>query len=165
LRCWRETVRWKRPEIWRKHNWLLLHDNAPTHTSLKPTEFETNNNVVIIPHPPYSPDLAPCDFALFPKLKMKLKWRCFDTVSDIQRKSQAVFDSMKENDFHSAFEEWKKMMGSLYIFPRRLFWRRWQPKLSKLSQHFFYDLDWELSDRTSYIAHTSVSLLYKKYVP
>jgi hypothetical protein len=29
--------------------------------------------MVIIPHPPYSPDLAPCDFALFPKLKMKLK--------------------------------------------------------------------------------------------
>jgi hypothetical protein len=37
-------------------------------------------------------------------------------------------------------------MGSLYRFPRRLFWRRWQPKLSKLSQHFFLDLVLELSD-------------------
>jgi hypothetical protein len=64
--------------------------------------------MVIVPHPPYSPDLAPCDFALFPKLKMKLKGRRFETVSDIQRESQAVFDSMKENDFHSAFEVWKK---------------------------------------------------------
>jgi hypothetical protein len=40
--------------------------------------------MVIIPHPPYLPDLVPCDFALFPKLKMKLKGRCFETVSDIK---------------------------------------------------------------------------------
>jgi hypothetical protein len=39
-------------------------------------EFVTNNNMVIFPHPPYSPDLALCDFALFPKLKIKLKGRC-----------------------------------------------------------------------------------------
>jgi histone-lysine N-methyltransferase SETMAR len=44
----------------------------PAHTSLKTTEFLTNNNMVIVPHPPYSPDLAPYDFASFPKLKMKL---------------------------------------------------------------------------------------------
>jgi transposase len=53
-------------------NWLH-HDNAFAHMSLKTTEFVTNNNMVIVPHPPYSPDLAPCDFFLFPKLKMKLK--------------------------------------------------------------------------------------------
>jgi hypothetical protein len=49
---------------------LLHYDNAPAQTSLKTTEFVTDNNVVIIPHPPYSPDLAPCDFVLFPILKM-----------------------------------------------------------------------------------------------
>jgi hypothetical protein len=32
------------------------------------------------------------------------------------------------------------------MFPRRLFWRRWQPKLRKLSQHFFFDLVQDLSD-------------------
>jgi hypothetical protein len=37
-------------------------------------------------------------------------------------------------------------MGSLYTFPRRLVWRRWQPNLSKLSQHFYFDLVRELSD-------------------
>jgi hypothetical protein len=40
----------------------------------------------------------------------------------------------------------KEMMGSLYTFPRRLLWRRWEPKLSKLSQHFFFDLVRKLSD-------------------
>jgi hypothetical protein len=63
--------------------------------------------MVIVPHPPYLPNLAPRDFALFPKLKKKLKGR-FETVSDIQRESQAVLDSIEENDFHGAFEAWKK---------------------------------------------------------
>jgi hypothetical protein len=38
---------------------------------------------------------------------MKLKGRRFETVSDIQRESQAELDSIKENDFHGAFEAWK----------------------------------------------------------
>jgi hypothetical protein len=66
------------------------------------------DNMVIIPHPPYLPDLAPCDFVLFPKLKTKLMGRCFETVSDIQSESQVVLDSIKENDFHGAFEVWNK---------------------------------------------------------
>jgi hypothetical protein len=63
--------------------------------------------MVIVPHSPYSLDLAPCDFYLFPKLKMKWKG-CFETVSDIQWESQAVLDIIKENDFRGAFEAWKK---------------------------------------------------------
>jgi histone-lysine N-methyltransferase SETMAR len=58
----------KKPEIWYNHNWLLHHNNVSAHTSLKTTEFLTNNNMVIIPHPPYSLDLVPSDFALYPKL-------------------------------------------------------------------------------------------------
>jgi hypothetical protein len=79
----------------------------PAHTSLKTTEFVTNSNMVVILHPPYSLDLAPCDFALFPKLKMQLKGRRLK-VSDIQKELQAVFDSIKKNYFHGAFEAWKK---------------------------------------------------------
>jgi hypothetical protein len=50
LRCLRENVRQKRPELWHNQNWLLHHDNKPTHTSLKTTEFVTNSNMVIVPH-------------------------------------------------------------------------------------------------------------------
>jgi hypothetical protein len=46
------------------HNWHVHHDNAPAHTSLKTTEFVTNNNMVFFPHPPYLPDLGPCDFTV-----------------------------------------------------------------------------------------------------
>jgi hypothetical protein len=64
--------------------------------------------MVNLPHPPYSPNLAPCDFAFFSKLKMKLKGH-FEKVSDIKRELQTVLDSIKENDFHDAFEAWKKL--------------------------------------------------------
>jgi hypothetical protein len=63
--------------------------------------------MVIVPHPAYLLDLTLYDFSLFPKLKMKLKGRHVETVSDIQRESQAVLNSIKENDFHGAFEAWK----------------------------------------------------------
>jgi histone-lysine N-methyltransferase SETMAR len=69
LRHLRENVGQKRWEIWRNNNWLH-HDSAPAHMSLKTTEFVTNN-MVTAPHPSYSPDLAPCDFALFPKMKLE----------------------------------------------------------------------------------------------
>jgi hypothetical protein len=61
--------------------------------------------MVIVPHPPYSPDLAPVISFCFPKLKMG---RHFETVCDIRRDSHAALDSIKENYFHGAFEAWKK---------------------------------------------------------
>jgi hypothetical protein len=42
----------EKPGSWRNRNWLH-HDNAPIHTSLKTTEFVTNNNMAIFPHPLY----------------------------------------------------------------------------------------------------------------
>jgi hypothetical protein len=60
----------KNTRTWCSHIWLPDHDNAPAHTSLKTTEFVTSSNMVIVTHHLYSLDLAPCDFALFPKLKM-----------------------------------------------------------------------------------------------
>jgi hypothetical protein len=40
--------------------------------------------MAVIPHPPYSPDFAPCFFFPFPKIKLKLKGRRFDTNEEIQ---------------------------------------------------------------------------------
>jgi len=65
--------------------WVLHHDNAPAHTALSIREFLAKKNVPVIPHPPYSPDLAPCDFSLYPKLKSKLKNHNFGTMENIQK--------------------------------------------------------------------------------
>jgi len=90
LRRLRENVRGKRPDQWQSNTWLLHHDNAPAHAALLTRRFLTNNNMTVVPHPPCSPDLEPSDFFLFPKLKMKLKGRRFQTVEEIQAELQAV---------------------------------------------------------------------------
>jgi hypothetical protein len=64
--------------------------------------------MVILPHPPSSLDLIARDFALFLNLKIKLKRRRFESVSDIQQKLQTVLDSINENDFRGVFEAWKR---------------------------------------------------------
>ena len=69
MRRLREAIRKKRPELWKNNSWLLHHDNAPAHSSLLVRNFLVKNNTIIMPQPPYSPDLAPCDFFLFPRLK------------------------------------------------------------------------------------------------
>jgi transposase len=63
------------PKLWREQTWLLHHDNAPSHNSILTQPFLAKNKIAVIPDPPYSPDLAPCDFFLFSKIKLKLKER------------------------------------------------------------------------------------------
>ena len=58
-------------------DWVLHHDNAPAHTALSIREFLVKKNIPILPHPPYSPDLAPCYFYLLCKLKLKLEGSSF----------------------------------------------------------------------------------------
>jgi len=65
--------------------------------------------IPVIPHPPYSPDLAPCDFFLFPKMKFKLKGRRFDTIEDSQAETQKVLDTLTEKNFQDAFQKWRRL--------------------------------------------------------
>ena len=58
----RERVWRTRPELWRTGEWLIHHDNAPAHTALRIRQFLTFQGMTLVPHPPYSPDLAPADF-------------------------------------------------------------------------------------------------------
>jgi hypothetical protein len=64
--------------------------------------------MVVILHPLHSPDLARCDFFLFPNMKLKLKGRWFDTSEEIQAKSQRVFDTLTEKDFQEVFQKWRR---------------------------------------------------------
>jgi hypothetical protein len=86
---------------------MLHHDNAPSHTSVFTQQFLAKYKMVVIPHPPYSPDLVPCDFFLFTKIKLKLKGRQFDTIEEIQAESQRVLDTLTEKDFQEAFQKWR----------------------------------------------------------
>jgi hypothetical protein len=101
-------VRRLRPEIWRQKKWLLHHYNAPSHTSFFSREFLTKNNMTVVPHPDYSPDLAPCDFSLLPRLKIKLKGRQFDTTEATEAVLQVVLNTLTEHNFQDPFKKWQK---------------------------------------------------------
>ncbi|UYV77660.1 hypothetical protein LAZ67_15001843 [Cordylochernes scorpioides] len=104
----REAVRLKRPERWQKDDWILHVDNARPRTAHVILQFLAKHSTIQIPHPPYSPDLAPNDFFFYPKLKMKLKGRKFDNVDMIQAKSKATLRNLSKSAFISCFDNWNK---------------------------------------------------------
>ena len=59
----------------------------------------------IVPHPLYSPDLAPCDFWLFPKLKEKLSGCRYETIGEMKMAMTKVIDMLTQEDFHGAFQK------------------------------------------------------------
>jgi len=74
-------------------DFFLLYNNAPSHKPASVRQFLTPKNVTTLYHPPYSPDLSPPDYFLFPKLKMKLQGFHFAHVAEIQ---EAVTDELKK---------------------------------------------------------------------
>ena len=74
------SVRRKRRDLWQNNSWLLHHDNAFAHTAHSIRQFLAEKNITVLDHPPYSPDLAPCDFFLFLKVKGVLKGTRFGEV-------------------------------------------------------------------------------------
>ena len=56
--------------------------------------------IMTVPHPPYSPELAPCDFCLFPKLR-----GCrYETIEEMKETVTKVIDTLTQEDFHEAFQ-------------------------------------------------------------
>ena len=87
---------------------MLHHNNAPAHTALSIREFLAKKNIPVLPHPPYSPDPAPCDFYLFCKLKLKLKGLHFGMMGNIQKVVTDELHTLTENDFRYCYDQWKK---------------------------------------------------------
>ena len=58
-------------------------------------------DITTVPHPPYRPDFAPCDFCLFPKL-----WAYrYDTIEEMREDVTKVMDTLTQEDFHGAFQK------------------------------------------------------------
>ncbi len=108
LRRLRENTRRKRPELWgpvrrgQPCPFLLHHDNASSHTSAPTLGFIGENDMEMLAHPPYSPDLAPCDFFLFPRLKNELRGHRFRTIADLQQAVHRTLRTIPAEDFESA---------------------------------------------------------------
>jgi len=64
--------------------------------------------MTVLEHPDYSPDLAPSDFCLFPKIKEILKGRHFDDIDDIRINTTAALKVIPRNQFQNCFEGWTR---------------------------------------------------------
>ena len=67
-------------------------------------EFVATKQITVLEHPAYSPDLAPNDFFLFPKINEILKGRHFDDVNDIRSNSMAALKAIPQNQFEIVFK-------------------------------------------------------------
>lgn len=56
---------------------MLHQDNPPAHKALSVKQFLAHNQIPILEHPPYSSDLAPCEFYLFLKGEMRVEGNPF----------------------------------------------------------------------------------------
>jgi len=85
---------------------LLHHDNAPAHRSGVVMEYIDQKGIKLLPHPPYSPDLAPCDFWLNSFLKESLAGNSYSTRSALGSGINQWFKQVPKERFERVFEDW-----------------------------------------------------------
>ena len=95
----------KRPALFKLGQWHFQQDNAPVHNCIIVTDYLTKMGIKTVPHPPYSPDLALCDFCLFPKLKENLRSCCYETIEEMKEAVMKVIDTLTHEDFHGALQK------------------------------------------------------------
>ena len=90
---------------------ILHHDNAPAHTASRTTEFVAAEGVSLMSHPPYSPDLAPCDYFLFSHVKKQLRGTRFESPDVAVRAFTRVIEGIDENMWADVFMRWFDRMS------------------------------------------------------
>lgn len=110
----RDAIKEKRRGKLRKG--VLLHqDNAPSHKSAIATAAIAQAGFQLVDHPPYSPDLAPSDYRLFPKLKEQLRGKRFSTDNEVIYAVNQWFDEVKQSFYREALEmlehRWEKCIN------------------------------------------------------
>ena len=96
----------RRNEFWQNKLWLLHHNNALAHKSLSSQQFLAKRKFALLEQPPYSPDLALCDFFLFPKLK----GCCFEGMETLKRAVMTKLWGIPEESFQQCIETWQSKM-------------------------------------------------------
>ena len=86
----------------------FLHDNARPHVHSNTRNFINSSGIIEIDYPPYSPDLAPCDFGLFDYIKKHL-----DDEIDQESIEKAIIDILKNiprNEYLKTFRKYKERL-------------------------------------------------------
>lgn len=99
----KQKVNEKRPGLAKKK--IIFHqDNARPHTSVIAMAKIHELGFDLLPHPPYSPDLAPSDYHLFPRLKKYLAGQKFSTDDDVKATVDAYFEELDSSEFYQGIE-------------------------------------------------------------
>ena len=89
--------------------WTLLHDNARVHTSAKVRSFIQRNNIKVLDHPAYSPDLSPCDYFLFSRLKLPLRGGRFGTCNELTHARDEALKDLSKNGYLFVLERLREL--------------------------------------------------------
>ena len=101
LREFRKRFRRKRLALFKSGQWHLHQDNTPVHNSILVPHYLTKMGINTVAQPPYSPDVAPCDFCLLPKLR-----GCrYETIKETKEVMTNVIDTITQVDLHGAFQK------------------------------------------------------------
>ena len=84
----------------------MHHDNAASQKAIIVNEFLSKYLTNIIEQPPYSPDMAPADIFLVPKLKLPHRGTRFQSIEDLKENSRRELKSIPENAFKKCFNDW-----------------------------------------------------------
>ncbi len=103
----------KRSESWKANNWLLRRNNAPAHCLVRTLKFFAHNRTTILKQMIYSPDLAPNDFFLYPKIKEVLSGAHFAGEEVMRKACERVLKHVPEEAFRSVLIHGKFKWGSV----------------------------------------------------
>ena len=101
LREFKKRLCQKRSALFKSGQCHFHQDNAPFNNSILVTDFLTKMGIKTVPHRPYSPDLTPCDFWLFPELT---GYR-YETIKEMKAAVTRAIDTLTQEDFHEAFQK------------------------------------------------------------
>jgi hypothetical protein len=86
---------------------FLVHmHNSMCHNGRKVSEKFAQRSIERAPHPPYSPDISPCDFWLFGILKHNMKDQEFQSQQAIFNTIAKIWDDFIFEDVQRVFQEW-----------------------------------------------------------
>jgi len=106
-----------RPAPFCARDFFLLHDNVPAPKAASVCQFLTPKNITTLYHHPYSPDLSPPDYFLFPKLKTKLKGLHFADVAEIQEAVTNELKKVQKEEISAAFQKlYDRAKDRIYIY-------------------------------------------------
>jgi len=92
----------------RKRRIILHHDNASSHKATQTNDYLKEKKIELMNHCPYSPDLSPNDFFLFPFVKNKMRGQRFTAPEE-------AVEAFKKHVFEIATSEWNKCFDDWFI--------------------------------------------------